>query len=81
MMMYNRDYVNDWIEFDRMDVDEDDEKHLKMVVGNTVVENQHHPNWMRSELMMMMLEYYLDWELLNHWKNYLTDPKSFNHLK
>ncbi len=59
MMMYNRDYVNDWIEFDRMDVDDDDEKHLKMVVGNTEVENQHYPNWMLSE-SMMMLEYSFD---------------------
>jgi hypothetical protein len=47
MMMYNRDYVNDLIEFDQMDVDEDDEKHLKMVAGNTVVENQQYPNGMK----------------------------------
>ncbi len=65
MMMYNRDYVNDLIEFDQMDVDEDDEKHLKMVAGNTVVENQQYPNGMKQELMMK-LEYYFDWELLNH---------------
>jgi hypothetical protein len=28
MMMYNQDYVNDSIEFDQMDVDEDDVRHL-----------------------------------------------------
>ncbi len=65
MMMYNRDYVNDLIEFDQMDVDEDDEKHLKMVAGNKVVENQQYPNGMKQELMMK-IEYYFDWELLNH---------------
>jgi hypothetical protein len=28
MMMYNQDYVDDLIEFDQMDVDEDDVRHL-----------------------------------------------------
>jgi hypothetical protein len=46
MMMYNQDYVNDLIEFDQMDVDEDDEIHLEMVVENKVVENRCYPNLM-----------------------------------
>jgi len=67
MMMYNQDYVNDLIEFDQMDVDEDDEIHLKMVEENKEVENQLYQNLMIQELMMMMMiEYYFDLDLLNH---------------
>jgi hypothetical protein len=47
MMMYNQDYVNDWIEFVQMDVDEDDEIHLKMVGENKEVENQLYQNLMK----------------------------------
>jgi len=66
MMMYNQDYVNDLIEFDQMDVDEDDEIHLEMVEENKEVENQLYQNLMIQELMMMMIEYYFDLDLLNH---------------
>jgi hypothetical protein len=65
MMMYNQDYVNDLIEFDQMDVDEDDEIHLEMVEENKEVENQLYQNLMIQELMMM-IEYYFDLNLLNH---------------
>jgi hypothetical protein len=78
MLMYNQDYdVNDLIEFDQMDVDEneDDEIHLEMVEENKEVENQLYQNLMIQELMMMMMiEYLFDLELLNHLKNYLIDP-------
>lgn len=47
MMMYNQDYVNDSIEFDRMEVDVNDEIHLEMVVENMEVENQLNPNLMK----------------------------------
>ncbi len=66
MMMYNQDYVNDLIEFDQMDVDEDDEIHLEMVEENKEVENQLYQNLMIQELMMMMIVYYFDLDLLNH---------------
>jgi hypothetical protein len=58
MMMYNQDYADDLIEFDQMDVDEDDVIHLKMVVENTDVENQLYPSLMIQELMM--IEYSFD---------------------
>jgi len=64
--MYNQDYVNDLIEFDQMDVDEDDEIHLEMVEENKEVENQLYQNLMIQELMMMMIVYYFDLDLLNH---------------
>ncbi len=73
MMMYNPDYVNGQIEFDQMDIDENDEIHLKMVEENKAVENQLYPNWMKEELMMMV-EYFLDLDLQNHQENYLIDP-------
>ncbi len=72
-MMYNPDYVNGQIEFDQMDIDENDEIHLKMVEENKAVENQLYPNWMKEELMMMV-EYFLDLDLQNHQENYLIDP-------
>jgi hypothetical protein len=58
MMMYNQDYADDLIEFDQMDVDEDDVIHLKMVVENTDVENQLYPSLMIQELMI--IEYSFD---------------------
>lgn len=73
MMMYNQDYANDLIEFVQMDVDEDDEIHLEMAGENKVVENQLHLNLMKQELMMM-IDYWFDWELWNHSHNYLIDP-------
>jgi hypothetical protein len=45
-----------------MDIDENDEIHLKMVEENKAVENQLYPNWMKEELMMMV-EYFLDLDL------------------
>ena len=65
MMVENLDYVNDWIEFDQMNIDVDDEKHLEMVEENMEVENQLYQNWMKQELMRK-LDYWFDWKLLNH---------------
>ena len=53
MMMYNQDYVNDLIEFDRMDADV---IHLEMVVESTVVENQRHLNSTKMVLAAMMFD-------------------------
>ena len=51
MLMNNRDYVNDSIEFDQMDVGVDDGRRLREVVENRGVENPLHPSWMKWEWM------------------------------
>jgi hypothetical protein len=45
-----------------------------MVVESKVVENQHYPNLMIQELMMMLKDL-LDLNLLRYFHNYLIDPK------
>ncbi len=57
VMMYNQDYV------DQMDVDV---KHLKMVVGNKVVENPIH-------LDLLIDQNY--WIYCLNWQNDLIDPR------
>ena len=47
MMMYIQDYLYDSIEFDQMDVDEDDEIQLETVAENTEVETLLYPNLLR----------------------------------
>ena len=57
--MNNRAYVNDWIEVDRMDVDEDDERQLEEAEESKDVEDPMYPNWMKRQLMVM-IEYSFD---------------------
>lgn len=44
-LRYSRDYLNDSIAEDRMNVDVDDERHSGMVGGSMEVENLVHSDW------------------------------------
>lgn len=59
MMMNNRAFVDDAIEFDQTDVVAGDGRHLTEVVENKDVENLLHSNSMKRE-WMERLEYLLD---------------------